>query len=199
MKIFNVNSRAIASFVLAIFLMCTSVVLIAWACDSLKRAVEDRKRNVEDAQDAVDAIKEKGLLSSISSGAWKGALISGSSGLAIGYKAGISTAPLTKGISVPAGIIGGVSLGVVSGGLGGSVSGAIGYYDDLSAAEDNLAKYRRKLTEAKVALSDCLHPPAKYTYTDPNSGYVYEFCATMYGSDSAAYTAYMEFLANRGH
>ena len=39
MKMFNVNTRAIASFVLAIFLTTLSVVLIVWACDELAGTV----------------------------------------------------------------------------------------------------------------------------------------------------------------
>ena len=199
MKMFNVNTRAIASFVLAIFLTTLSVVLIAWACDSLKDAVERRKEDVTDAKAKVKSIEEKGVLNSISKGAVKGAVISGSSGLAIGWKAGVSTAPLTKGISVPAGIIGGVSIGIVGGGIGGGVGGAFSYYDDLSAANDNLDYYERQLAEAKEKLEICLNPPAKYTYTEPSSGYVWEFCETMYGSDEAAKAAYLKFLEKRGH
>lgn len=199
MKMFNVNTRAIASFVLAIFLMCTSVVLIAWACDSLKRAVEDRERDVQDAQDAVDAIKEKGLLSTMSDSAVRSAVITGTTGALGGLYVGLSTAPATSGISVPAAVGTGYALGVTTGYVGGGIGGVFDYYDELSAAEANLSRYRTKLSDARQALSDCLHPPAKYTFTDPNSGYVYEFTESMYGSDSAAYTAYMKFLDDRGY
>ena len=192
--------RVIASLVLAIFLTSIGVVFIAWACDSYKRAVEARERDVEDAQEAVDAIKEKGLMSYISDGTWKGMLVGGVSGFTVGLKAGLSTAPLTGGISVKAGVIGGVGIGAVSGGLSSRVGSAIDYYDDLSAAEDNLAKYRRKLAEAEQALEDCLNPPAKYTYDCPTCKTKYEFDPKDYGgSDEDAYNAYMNFIGYHVH
>lgn len=198
MKMFNVNTRAIASFVLAIFLTSISVVLIAWACDSYKRAVEDRERDVKDAKAKVKSIEDKGIVSYVTSSATQGAVEGGATGLVAGLYVGGSSSPVTGGVSMPLAVGVGVGVGVTSGYAGGAVGGAFDYYNELSDANDNLDYYERQLAEAKEKLEICLNPPAKYTFTEPSSGYVWEFCATMYGSDSNAYTAYMEFLEKRG-
>ncbi len=198
MKMFNVNFRVIASFVLAIFLTSIGVVLIVWACDELAEKVRFYNNQIELQKRRIGDIEEKGIVTYVTTSAAQGAVVSGSAGLVGGLYVGVSTAPATGGVSVPVAVGVGVGLGVTTGWVGGSVSGAFSYYDDLSAANDELASLESTRDSYQQEYEDCLNPPAKYTYTDFN-GYVYEFCATMYGSDSNAYTAYMEFLANRGH
>lgn len=194
-EMFNVNTRAIASFVLAIFLMFTSVVLIAWACDALKRAVETRKINYEDAKTAVRNIEASGVMDSIATGSTVGMVSTGAAGVAFGASIGLAGGP----VGVKAGAITIGAAGAVTGGIGGGIAGVFGYYQKLSDAKDNVETYRKLYAEAQMLYEHCLNPPALYTYTDPNTGYVYEFCATMYGSDEAAYDAYWDFIESRGH
>ncbi|MXZ00196.1 hypothetical protein F4Y93_05935 [Candidatus Poribacteria bacterium] len=196
---FNVHFRAIASFVLAIFLTSICVVLIAWACDELKGTVSYLENEVEQQERRVSEIKEEGLVSYVTTSAAQGAVEGGVTGLVGGLYVGGSTSPLTGGVSMPVAVGVGVGIGVTSGWAGGSVGGAFDYYNDLSDAESELESLESQLATAKQELADCLNPPARYTYTDPNSGYVYEFTEETYGSASDAYTAYMKFLENRGH
>lgn len=181
--------RLIASFVLAIFLTSICVVLIAWACDSYKNAVEARKRNVKDAKRKVTELEDSGVLNAMTDQALKTAVATGSAGLVGGLKVGLSTGPLTKGISIPVAVGTGVGVGVVGGYLSGSVSGYINYYDDLEAAKDDLAYYETELAKAETKYYQCKNPPTTFTYTDYN-GKVYKF------PDKASYN---EFLRNSGH
>ena len=111
----------------------------------------------------------------------------------VGLAEAAATGPLAPATVVPL-----VAKGVVLGGLGGAGYGAVSHYQDLSAARDELASLESERATAQQALEDCLNPPARYTYTDYN-GYVYEFTEETYGSASAAYTAYMNFIESRGH
>ena len=190
MKMFNVNFRVIASFVLAIFLTTLSVILIAWACDNKKSTVSYLENEITQQERKISELEEKGYMGSISEGGWWGMGI----GAGVGLAEAAATGPLAPVTAVPL-----VAKGAVLGGLGGAGYGAVSHYNNLSAARDELESLKSQLVTAKWEYEECLNPPAKYTFTDPNSGYVYEFCATMYGSDSAAYTEYMEFLANRGY
>lgn len=186
MKMFNVNTRAIASFVLAIFLAGTCVVLLVWACEQYAEEVRYYTREIKQAERKVTQIEQEGPLGAIATGSALGALGTGVGGLVVGYAIG----------NKPGAVLG-AATGIVGGGIGGGIAAGFGYYERLSAARDELEYLRRELAEAQELYENCLNPPAKYTYTEPNSGYVWEFCATVYGSDSAAYTAYMNFIEER--
>ncbi len=181
--------RVVASFVLAIFLTSISVVLIAWACDDLKNAVQDRERDVKDAKRKVTQLEAKGLTGSIATGTATGIVVGGTSGFAVGWKAGVASTPLTGPIGVKAGIIGGVALGSVSGGLAGGASGAINYFNNLQAAKDDLEYYESELAKAKSKYERCKNPPTTFTYTD-YWGRVHTF------PDKESYN---NFLRSRGH
>jgi len=108
MKMLNVNFRAIASFVLAIFLTTLSVILIAWACDQLKGDVEYLEREVDQQEKRVSAIEEKGIVSYVTTSAAQGAVVSRAAGL-VGV---VYVSATTAGISTPVAVGVGVGLGV---------------------------------------------------------------------------------------
>ena len=172
--------RFIASFVLAIFLAGICAVFLAWACDSYRDAVAARERDLKDARRSLSDVENKGYMGSISQGGWWGMGIGAGAGLVVAAGSG----PLAPVTAVPT-----VAKFAVGGGLSGAAWGAVNHRSNLQSARDNVAYYEDELAAAKQALEDCLNPPAQYTYTDHN-GYVYKF------SD---YTAYMNFLYNRGH
>ena len=181
--------RAIASFVLAIFLTTLSVVLIVWACDQYAAEVEYYDRQIRDQKRRIRDIENKGVVTYVTTGGSQGAVIGGSAGFVGGLATGLSNAPWTGGVSVPVAVGVGVGVGVMTGWTGGSVGGAFSYYNDLSAANDELASLESSRDEYQQKYDDCVNPPARYTYTDHN-GYVYEF---------DDYDAYMSFVGNRGH
>ena len=183
------HSRLMTSVVLAIFLTSISVVLIAWACDSLKADKERYEKAVKDQEDKIETLEAKGYMSSISEGAYWGMGV----GFGLGVIETVSSGPFAPVTAIPA-----IAKSTVLGGFGGAAYGGITHHQELSAERDELSRLRIKLTEAKQAYYDCLHPPAKYTYTD-YSGYVWEFTVEAYGSDEAAYNAYMNFIASKGN
>ena len=89
--------RAIASFVLAIFLTTLSVVLIAWACDELKGSVAYLKEAVVQQRKRVTAIEESGYMASISEGASWGMGI----GAGVGLAEAAATGPLSPATAIP--------------------------------------------------------------------------------------------------
>ena len=177
--------RAIASLVSAIFLTTLSVVLIVWACDQYAEKVKYYENRIEEQEQEISRIEDKGVVTYVTTGGSQGAVIGGSAGFVDGLATGLSTG----GISTPAAIGVGVGVGVMTGWTGGSVGGAFSYYNDLSDARDKLASLKSSRDEYQQKYDDCVNPPAKYTYTDHN-GYVYEF---------DDYDAYMNFVGNRGH
>ena len=149
----------------------------------LENEITQQKRRISE-------LEETGYMGSMSEGGWYGMGI----GATVGLVEAAATGPLAWATAAPL-----VAKWALLGGIGGTLYGAVSHYDDLSSARDELESLESQLVTARWEYEECLNPPAKYTFTDPNTGYVYEFTESMYGSDSAAYTAYMEFLANRGY
>lgn len=175
------HSRFIASFVLAIFLTSISVVLIAWACDSLKDAVDDYRRQVKAQNDRIDDIEAEGYLGSMSEGA--------SWGMGVGFTVGVAETAAT-GPFAPATAIPLIAKSTLLGGVGGTVWGGIDHHNNLSDARDELERLEGYLAEAESKYERCRKPPpTTFTYTDYN-GHVYTF------SDEESYN---NFLSSRGH
>ena len=159
-------------------------ILIAYACDlaALKAA---RDRAAEDYHDAQQALidheaKQPGyLIASAVIGSGAGAAGSG------------VTAMLGGAAFSPPAVAGAGTTAVVG------VSSWWLY--ELVNLQSDVNNKSATYAAARADYEACANPPAKYTFTEPSSGYVWEFCATMYGSDSEAYTAYMEFLEKRGY
>ena len=163
-------------------------ILVAYACDDLLEARDAAAEDYHDAQQALidhESLQPATILLSVPIGGGAGALSSG-------ITAGVNGATLSAAVSAGSKAVPG---GAVAVAFATSCWWTVRLLDLQSEASEKSATYEA----ARAAYDDCVNPPAKYTFTDPNSGYVYEFCATMYGSDSAAYTAYMEFLEKRGY
>ena len=172
--------RAIASFVSAIFLTILSVVLIAWACDSLRNDRDYWKREVAEQERKISNLESTGYMGSMSQGAQYG--------MGIGFASGVvlagATGPFSVAVAGPT-----IAKTTLTGLVGGTLYGAVNHHGELSDARDELDYLKGRYAEAKELYENCLNPPPKYTYTDYN-GYVYEF---------DDYDAYMNFIGNRGH
>lgn len=165
-------------------------ILIAYACDlaALKEARDRAAEDYHDAQQALidhESLQPLTILLSVPIG-------SGATGLSSGITAGMNGATLSAAVSAG-------SKAIPGGAVGLAFATSCWWTVRLLQLQSRVSEKSATYETARAAYDDCLHPPAKYTYTDPNSGYVYEFCETMYGSDSEAYTEYMKFLANRGY
>ena len=183
--------RFIASFVLALFLTSICIVLVAWACDKdkLKRKVETYETLIENQRNKITRLEERGYLAAMTQNGWYGMGV----GVAVGTATAASTGPLAPVTAVPV-----IAKGALIGSVGGIAWGGINHHKELSAARDELERLESQKAEAQADYEACANPPAKYTYTDEHD-YVWEFSAEVYGSDEAAYDAYMNFIAAEGH
>lgn len=181
--------RFIASFCLAIFLASICVVLVAWACQDLKSKVGTYDTLIESQKDKIKGIEANGYLGSMAENGWYGMGV----GVAVGTATAASTGPLAPVTAIPV-----IAKGALIGSVGGVAWGGINHHKELSAANDELERLQGLRAEAQADYEECLNPTAKYTYTDEHD-YVWEFSAEVYGSDEAAYDAYMNFIASQGH
>ena len=123
-------------------------------CGYERRAVDDRMRDVDNAEKGREEVRDRGYASSISTGMYVGMGIGAVTGAAAGsFAGGVGALP-------------GAAKGAVIGGIGGGIGGAITHHQALSAADDAVETAEERLAEAQQDLAVCLlllpgDPPGK--------------------------------------
>ena len=166
-------SICLGSILLAIF--------VAYACDSLKEAMDKAGENYRNALEALIDYESHYLGDLMVEVILVGALSGG--GVKFTGKDAISA--IAKGSAWGAG-----AYLVISGWE---------IYSTCTRLQGKVDEKASTYANARGAYEDCLNPPAKYTYTCYYCNTVYEFGADTYGSDGAAYDAYMNFIGVHAH
>lgn len=123
-------------------------------CGYERRAVDDRMRDVDDAEKDREEVRDRGYASSISTGMY--------AGMGVGAVTGAAAGSFAGGV----GALPGAAKGAVIGGIGGGIGGAITHHQALSAADDAVETAEERLDEAQQDLAVCLlllpgDPPGK--------------------------------------
>ena len=178
--------KSVAAFTLAIFIVNILVAgLAAEACDLA--ALEAAKQNAWDAYKAA-------------SSAYTAHLAMEPIVIILGV---LSQFPMAYVGGIWVYTAGGTALGILGPGslvLAGAGAGAWIQWEGtrqflMTQMHNRLAEYNQKRLDYEA----CANPPARYTYTCGYCNTVYEFSETTYGSASAAYTAYMNFIQVHVH